>query len=135
MTRSFSRIFALPILTAAIAVSAPIAGQTQGFKSAKSGRYQKIDAYYGWNNDCSHKLIDVQIVQKPKNGSVEPRVVTERIRSDAAIGTSGKCAGKRTKAVAVYYKSKSGYRGIDSFRVRMSVGGQSKYFNYTVRVN
>ncbi len=134
MTRSFSRIFALPFLAAAIALAAPTAAQAQGFKSAKSGKTQWIDAYYGWNNDCSFKTINVNVAQKPQHGTVSPKVEMQRI-TRAQIGSVGNCAGKPTKAVAVYYRSKPGYRGIDRFRIQMSVGGQSKYFNYTVRVN
>lgn len=133
MTNNAIRFFALPFVAVALAVSAPAAAKAQGFKSARSGKTQWIDAYYGWNNDCSFKTINVNVVSKPKHGTVSPKVEMQRIKQ-AQIGSVGKCAGKPTKAVAVYYRSKPGYRGTDRFRIQMSVGGQSKYFNYTVNV-
>ncbi|MEZ5800887.1 MAG: hypothetical protein R3D29_11040 [Nitratireductor sp.] len=30
-------------------------------RTATSGKAQWIDAYYGWNNDCSFKTIDVSM--------------------------------------------------------------------------
>ncbi len=109
--------------------------QTKSYsRSAKSGKSQWIDAYYGWNNDCSFKTINVDVVGQPSNGRVSPKIETRKITS-AQIGSTRQCLGKPTRAVSVYYKSKGGYRGMDRFKVRMSVGGGAPvFFNYTVSV-
>lgn len=109
--------------------------QRSYFKSAPSGQSQWIDAYMGWNDDCTHKVIDVDIAQAPANGSVSPRIETKRI-GNAQIGASGNCRGKAVRAVSVYYKSNSGYRGMDTFKIRMRVGNSAPVmFTYRVRVN
>ncbi len=101
---------------------------------AKSGKTQWIDAYFGWNDDCSFKTINVDVVDQPSHGQVSPKIENSKITA-AQIGSTRDCLGKPTRAVAVYYKSKGGYRGTDSFKVRMSVGGSAPvFFNYTVSV-
>lgn len=109
--------------------------QRSYFKSAPSGKSQWIDAYMGWNDDCSHKVIDVDIAQGPSHGRVTPRIETKKIAA-AQIGSSGSCRGKPVRAVSVYYKSKNGYRGMDKFKIRMRVGNSAPVtFTYRVRVN
>lgn len=128
--------YAAPIalgLAAAIAAT-PALARTQTYsKSASAGKSKKIDSYFGWKNDCSFETIDVKIVKPPKSGSVTPRVEMSRI-SAAQLGSAGKCLGKPTRALSVYYRSKAGFKGQDSFSVRMSVGGQSVDFVYNVSV-
>lgn len=103
-------------------------------RTATSGKAQWIDAYYGWNNDCSFKTIDVDVIDGPGHGRVSPKVETRKI-TQAQVGNTGGCLGKPTRAVAVYYTSKKGYRGVDRFRVRMKVGGQPPViFSYSVSV-
>lgn len=122
------------VMVLAAALSSADAKTVRQSKSAKSGQSQWIDAFFGWNDDCSFKTINIDIVERPEHGSVSPRVETQRI-TQAQVGSTGKCLGRPTKAVAIYYKSKSGYRGRDDFKVRMRVGGQSPvFFVYQVNV-
>ena len=103
-------------------------------RSANSGQSQWMDEYYGWNNDCSFKTINVDVVERPRNGSVSPRIRRSRIQQ-AQVGTATHCIGRPTRAVAVYYRSRKGFRGTDRFRVRMRVAGQPAVtFTYTVQV-
>jgi hypothetical protein len=123
-------------LTAALFLSlAPANAKTLSyFKKANSGKSQWIDAYFGWNDDCSFRTIGVDVISKPSHGTVTPKIEIQKIVA-AHVGSAGKCAGKKTKAVAVYYRSKSGYRGTDKFKIRMTLPGFSPvYYNYTVNV-
>jgi len=131
-----SLIFTIGILLAAVLIASPSQAKTVSyFKTAKNGKSKWIDSYFGWKNNCGFKTIDVDIVDRPDHGSVSPRVETKKI-SRAQVGSAGKCIGKPTKAVSVYYKAKKGYRGSDKFKVRMKVRGEPPvYFIYRVRVN
>lgn len=125
-------------LFAAIAVLLlvlPAMAQAKSYsRTATSGKSQWIDAYYGWNNDCSFKTINVDVVEQAGHGQVSPKIETRKI-TRAQVGSVRNCLGKPTRAVAVYYKSKSGYRGTDRFKVRMSVGGGAPvFFSYAVNV-
>lgn len=120
-------------VTYMLAAATPANAQNIYNKTAKSGSSQWIDAYYGWNADCSFRTINVDVVSGPRHGKVTPKVEIQRITS-AQIGSMGACKGKKTKAVAVYYRSKRGYRGRDRFRVRMSLAGSRPVF-YTYNIN
>ncbi|MEZ5870648.1 MAG: hypothetical protein R3D32_02155 [Nitratireductor sp.] len=122
-------------LAASLALTASAEAQQRSYsRTASSGKAQWIDAYYGWNNDCSFKTIDVDVIDGPAHGKASPRVETRKI-TQAQVGSTGSCLGKPTKAVAVYYTSKRGYRGQDRFRVRMKVGGQQPVvFSYSITV-
>ena len=122
------------IISCFIAVATVEAQGRSYFRTADSGKSNWMDAYYGWNDDCSFRTISVDVVGPPKHGRVSPKLENQRITS-AQVGSTGKCLGKPTRAVAVYYRSDRGYRGTDRFRVRMKVGGQPPvFFSYTVRV-
>lgn len=86
--------------------------------TVSSGKSQYVHSYLGWNADCSHKTVDVDIIERPSHGKVSPRIVTQKIEK-AEIGSVGICRGKSVRAVAIYYKSNRGYRGVDRFKVRM----------------
>jgi hypothetical protein len=136
MRRYFHKWRVAVVATAVVIAFAGIAqSQTRSYsRTASSGKSQWIDAYFGWNNDCSFKTINVDVVTPPANGQVSPKVETRKI-TNAQIGATGNCLGKPTKAVAVYYRSKSGYRGVDRFKVKMTVGGSAPvFFNYSVVV-
>lgn len=103
-------------------------------KSVSSGKRVQIDRYMGWNNDCSFQTINIDVVQKPKSGSTNAKVVNSKI-SKAQSGSAGKCFGKSIKGLGIYYKSKSGYRGRDAMKIKMKVRGQAPViFIYNINV-
>lgn len=123
------------LLAASLLAGAPAEAKTVSYsRSASSGKPQKIDVYSGWNDDCSFLTINVNVVKKPKSGAVTPRVEMSTIHA-AQQGSAGKCLGKPTRGLAVYYRSKPGFKGRDSFTVRMGVRGQAPVdFVYNVSV-
>ena len=103
-------------------------------KSVSSGKSTKIDVYQGWNKDCSFLTIDIYILRKPTSGSARAKVVNSKI-TRAEVGRVGSCTGKPTKGLAIYYKSKPGYHGVDNLTVKMKARGYpSVTFKYRIRV-
>lgn len=103
-------------------------------KTVSSGKRVQIDRYMGWNNDCSFQTINIDVVQKPKSGSTNAKVVNSKI-SNAQSGSAGKCFGKSIKGLGIYYKSKSGYHGRDAMKIKMKVRGQAPViFIYNIKV-
>ena len=118
-----------------VLVSPALAADGVYDRAAASGTPEWMDEYSGWNNDCSFMTIAVDVVEEPSHGEVTPHPEIKRIPEKAARGSSGVCAGRKMKALVLYYKSEPGYSGTDSFKVRMKVRGQkSAFFVYNVTV-
>ena len=104
-------------------------------RTALSGESEWMDEYFGWNNDCSHLVIEVDVVDGPTHGTISHRNEPRPIPQNATRGKSGSCAGKEANALVLEYTSEAGYRGPDKFRVRMKARGQSPaFFLYYVTV-
>jgi len=103
-------------------------------RSAVAGQAQWMDDYYGWTDNCKPLVYDIDVVEPPANGRVSPKSKSGAIPATAKIGSSGSCAGKPYKGWSLFYTAKAGYKGSDSFRVRMRVGNQSKFFLYRIAV-
>ena len=123
------------ILVLVFMLMAPFANAAKTYsKVAKSGKSAKIDTFMGWNDDCSFQTLDISISKRPAHGKASPKVVRSRI-SQAQVGSAGKCIGKPIRGLAIYYRSKRGYRGSDRFTVRMKVRGQQAvFFHYNINV-
>ncbi|MCB1462413.1 MAG: hypothetical protein KDJ90_08295 [Nitratireductor sp.] len=104
------------------------------FRNAGSGKTTWMDDYYGWGNDCRPKVVNIDIVRKPAHGKISPRPKSGKIPRPKISSGGDHCVGRPLKGWSVFYTSQRGYRGTDSFTVRMSIGGSSKLFNYTVNV-
>jgi len=131
--------YALPALLTAFLIVAGIspamAADGEYDRTAPSGEIQWMDEYSGWNNDCSFLEIAVDVIEQPAHGEVFPRPEIKRIPKKAVRGNSGVCAGRKMKALVLYYTSEPGYRGQDRFQVRMKVRGQDPaFFIYNVTV-
>lgn len=133
MTTNAIRLLAATVIFGQIAAFALPAHAQSGFVQVASGQSKRVDAYLGWNNDCSQMSINIDVVGKPRHGTLSHRFVTETIRK-ASIGGVKNCYGKKVRALALYYKSKRGYRGSDSFSVRISTGGKPANYNYNIAV-
>ena len=131
--KSFFQISVFTAALAGAALAAIPASAQHYFRTTGSGQSVRVDAYMGWRDDCSHQSIDIDVVNPPRHGTLTPRFETETIRN-ASIGSAQSCKGRKIRAMALYYRSKKGYRGQDQFRVRISVGGQPATYSYTVNV-
>ncbi|MEC9343137.1 MAG: hypothetical protein VYD64_04750 [Pseudomonadota bacterium] len=126
-----SRILFLSCMVLMAAVAGPAAAAE--FRKAQSGRAAWMDDYYGWDNRCRPKIVNIDVVREPAHGKISPRPKSGRIPRPK-IGSATQCVGKPLKGWSVYYTSRRGYRGVDNFTIRMSIGGTSKLFNYRVTV-
>ncbi len=100
--------------------------------SARSGKSTRIKGFTSWNANCSYKPVRMDIVKPPKHGKVKPRLETSRIGT--ILSGSAKCKGRKIKKVMLYYKSKRGYKGRDSFTVRLRFGNGPQRFTYRINV-
>ncbi|WP_350333008.1 hypothetical protein [Coralliovum pocilloporae] len=63
---------------------------------------------------CTYaQMPEVVIVRDPKHGKVTTGKSSQKLSKN-----TGFCAGKRVKAINVFYKPNRGYRGDDTFKVR-----------------
>lgn len=82
----------------------------------------------------------IEILAKPANGTVtvEPKDIVVRPATPRGGEQPSPCVGKTVKGVAIFYQSKSGFAGQDSFRYRRtseSRGDRSSgEISYTVTV-
>src|SRR5215213_11368167 len=114
----------LPALALAVPLAIPpVATAATLSKTAMAGKVTKIDEYTGWNNDCSFLTISVDVSSPPSHGTVTSKVARGRI-TNAAVGSAGRCFGRPTRVLQVYYRARPGFRGTDTFAVDMTVRGQ-----------
>ncbi len=133
MISTATRLLAATAIFSQIAAFALPAHAQPGFVQVASGKSKRVDAYLGWKNDCSQMPINIDVVRKPRHGTLSHRFVTETIRK-ASIGGVRNCYGKKVRALAIYYKSDRGYRGSDSLSVRISIGGKPANYNYNIAI-
>jgi hypothetical protein len=105
-----------------------------------SGTKSQITTHMRADNQCNSVPVVIEILAKPANGAVavEPKdVVIQPVTSRGGEQPS-KCVGKTVKGVAVFYQSKPGFAGQDSFRYRRTseIGRDraSGEISYTVTV-
>jgi hypothetical protein len=99
-----------------------------GTVNATSGKQARLSAFWAYGEDCRTRPFDLQTTAKPQNGILISKAITRKIVASAEQGFETKCVGKTTKAIEVFYKSKSGFKGKD--RVKLRVIDRGKTFNY-----
>ena len=131
--KSIAAIVAVLFLTVQVADAKTV----RYSKTARANASTKIDHYSGWNDDCSFLTIDIDVVEKPRNGAVRPKLANGRIpRPQVGSRQGAACAGRPMKIIEVYYTPTRGFRGNDQFKVRMRTPGQRVvFFVYRVKVN
>ena len=119
---------ALALLAAAPLSSALAASLS---KTVPAGRASQIDAYSGWNlEDCSFQTISFTTTSQPAHGRITTRIGHGRI-TNANTGSAGKCYGKPTKVLQLWYTPQRGYHGSDT--VSVTAGGTAYYYSITVQ--
>jgi hypothetical protein len=105
-----------------------------------SATKSQITTHFRSDNQCNAIPVVIEILAKPANGTVtvEPKDIVIRPTTPRGGEQQSKCVGKTVKGVAVFYQSKPGFTGQDSFRYRRtseSRGDRSSgEINYTVTV-
>lgn len=95
-----------------------------------SGKPHRVDTYLAWTDQCTALTATAKQVRKPKHGAATFKSETTTIRS-ANSGSVHDCRGKKVKGLSVYYTSKPGFRGTDTFVV---TDGTTVY-TYRMRVH
>jgi hypothetical protein len=93
-------------------------------KSARSGETVRVSHH--WEMDGS--AVSIKITKQPSNGSVSTRVATEKVP-----GRPGETP-KTARVTSVFYKSKKGFVGEDSFTYVRTSARVSGTYTITVTV-
>jgi hypothetical protein len=93
-------------------------------KSARSGETVRVSHH--WETDGS--AVSIKVIKQPSNGSVSTRAATEKIPVRPGE------IPKSTRVTSVYYKSKKGFVGEDSFTYVRTSARVSGTYTITVTV-
>lgn len=128
--RSIHIAFVAALLLPAVARSEEI------HKTAISGQRTRIYRTVSFNPDCSYSPFKFDVVREPQHGKVQPQFEDHVIGSDTAqgAGSIGACAGKHTRGLALYYTSKSGFKGQDTLSISASNQSGSIAANIVIEV-
>ena len=85
-----------------------------------SGSKSQITTHLRTDNQCNAVPVVIEILAKAANGTVtvEPKDLVIRPVTPRGGEQGSKCVGKTVAGVAVFYQSKPGFTGQDSFRYR-----------------
>ena len=104
---------------AAICILAPALACAET-ATVTSGQKTRIAVHSRFDSQCRAARVEITLLNAAPNGAVtsEPvdYVIPERTRS--GVKQPAQCVGKTIKGMAVYYQSKPGFVGSDSFRYR-----------------
>lgn len=128
------------MLLAAVWVFAPTLVSADSATVA-SGVKSEITTHVRYDSQCQPSRVAIRILVAPANGTVtvEPKSIVVGAQSDRGIPQASQCIGKTVDGVAIYYESKPGFVGQDSFRYqRLNPRDAGDRFNveisYTVTV-
>ena len=104
---------------AAVAALAPSLASAQS-ATVPSGIKTEIATHDRFDSQCRTSLVEIRILKAPDNGTVttEPKDVVVRAVNRRGETQPAQCVGKTVQGVAVFYQSKPGFTGSDSFRYR-----------------
>ena len=107
------------ILAAAICVLAPTLGWAET-ATVSSGAKAQIALHSRFDGQCRAARVEITVLKGAANGAVTWAPVDYVIPAQNRAGEKqpAQCVGKTIKGVAVYYQSKSGFVGSDSFSYR-----------------
>lgn len=130
--RSIGQLFATIILL--VAMTVPEA-QARTFKqTVASGKTTLVNWHHRIREDCKIQPISLDIVKQPKNGVVTAKLSKRKLDRKTA-GNLRHCYGKTAVFIEVYYKSKKGFKGKDSFSYkRVSPQKNDKWNRRTVKM-
>ncbi len=112
--------------------SGPVSDLRGGRHTVQSGEKATLNRVFHSMNtrDCSPAANpQTTVTVPPRHGSVN------RVIAPAVMRSKGRCTGRIGRGVAYQYKSRAGYRGSDSFTVRVRFAdGETANITYRLRV-
>ena len=131
----------LVIASCLVCVSA--AAQQGGVSAtAQSGVKTQIATHDRFDKQCRPGQVEISVLAPPASGTVstEPKDIVIRAQNRYGDTQPSQCVGKTVTGVAIFYQSKPGFVGTDSFRYRRSNPGDANdrfnmeiLFNVTVK--
>jgi hypothetical protein len=105
------------ILLAAVLALTPALGWALT-ATARSGAKTQITTHFRVDGQCNPSRVEITVLTAPANGTVTSEQTDIVVPAKNGKGEVQKCAGKAVAGVAVFYQSKPGFSGMDSFRYR-----------------
>ena len=110
--KTFYRSALLALLVAPLAFATNVSAKMYNV-TVPSGKLSRIHNFYVYQTrTCYSAPFAKYSISQPKNGTISIKKVRAVVPKSA-----GKCAGKRLNMLAVFYKSKNGFRGKDAARI------------------
>lgn len=110
--------------------------------TVSSGVKTRITTHARFDSQCRAKPVEIRIITPPANGTLTSAPEDSVVREENGRGDRqpGQCVGRKVRGVAVYYQSKAGFTGSDTFKyLRVSTTDPNDRFNgemsYTVMVS
>ena len=90
--------------------------------SVASGVKSQITTHMSTDSQCNPLRVVIETLAAPANGTLssEPKNLVVRAATPRGGQQPSKCVGKTVAGVAIFYQSKPGFVGQDSFRYRRS---------------
>lgn len=104
------------ILVAAICVFVPNLGWAET-AVVPSGKKTQITRHSRFDAECRSNRVEIKLLQAARNGTVTSEPIDYVVPAELrGVKQPAQCVGKTIKGVAVFYQSKPGFTGNDSFR-------------------
>lgn len=128
---------ALSILVIAFTLSAcGTIPEKQFSYSSRGGPEVRTIVSQGYDRYCATKRPNIQIKDKPANGTVSIRDEEMKIpEGPADVGRKGNCAGRKVIARVVYYIPNDGFKGRDEMLLDVVLPGTAGVSRARVSVN
>lgn len=93
-----------------------------------------LDNFAFWNSQCDSTAFEIDVTQKPTNGSISTRSATTQIPDKPGIGSSGGCAGTEVASREVVYTPNPGFTGQDATALLIGNSKGSRALAYQISV-
>jgi hypothetical protein len=107
-------------------------------RTVQSGVKTQIATHDRFDKQCRPSRVEIKVIAPPANGTVsnEPQDVVIKAVNRLGEKQPSQCVGKTVTGVAVFYQSRPGFIGNDSFRYRrFNPNDASDRFNSEVGIN
>ena len=86
--------------------------------TAPSGGKTRIASHFRVDGQCNPSRVEITVLKAPANGTVTYERQDVVIPKQNTKGENQRCVGKTVAGVVMFYQSKPGFAGTDSFRYR-----------------
>jgi hypothetical protein len=128
------------VLCAAVGALIPTLASADS-ATVESGVKSEITTHMRYDSQCQPTRVSIRVTAAPANGmvTVESKRIVVPAEADRGFQQQAPCVGKTMDGVAVYYQSKPGFVGQDTFRYqRLNPRDAGDRFNmeisYTITV-